>query len=345
MTPDTPDRSETEDGFVHPDPVMDAALDFLFMLQAAPDDAGLRARFETWRAADPRHAEMFDAVSGAWDLPELDQVARERAADVVRGPNPQAGGSPAALGPRSRRPKHSRWTRVVLAAAAVVLLALGLQHYPALMLHWRADHMTAAGVRDEIRLPDGSRMVLNTASAVALDFRNGRRSVTLLEGEAYFDVVHDAAHPFTVAANFSEVEVKGTAFSVRTDSAEDTVALEHGHVDVALLPGGREVAELAPGESITASAAKLSAVRPADLSTSLAWLQGRLVFADQPLGQVLSELGRYYGHAIIVADSGLNGVKVNGSYRLDDPERVIRSLAAASGASVTRIPGGILILR
>jgi transmembrane sensor len=337
---DQPELDEDKTGFVHPDPVMDAALNWLFTLQAAPEDVALRSEFENWRAANPLHAETFATVADAWELPELDMVAARLATRVT-----PAAEQPGAVITLPARPKRTALSRVAMAIAATVLLAIGIQQAPNLMLQWQADYTTVAGHNQETTLPDGSRMVLGTASAVSVDFEGSRRNVTLLKGEAYFDVVHDAAHPFKVAANFSEVEVKGTAFSVRTDDAGDTVVLERGMVDVARLQDRSDVASLVPGESVTASATRLSPVRKTDTVTSLAWLEGRIVFRDQPFSQVLGEIARYYASSVIVANSGLDNMKVNGSYRLDDPERVIRSLATATGASVTRLPGGILILR
>lgn len=340
MKSDQPELDEDNPGFVHADPVMDAALNWLFMLQASPDDAALRAEFDAWHRANPLHAETFTKVSDAWELPEMDMVA----ADIATRTTPVSQQSATVI-PLSVRPKRRAFWQVAMAAAAVVLLTLGLQQAPQLMLQWRADYSTVAGANQESMLPDGSRMVLGTASAVAVDFDGGRRNVTVLKGEAYFDVVHDAAHPFKVAGHFSEVEVKGTAFSVRTDDTGDTVVLQRGLVNVARLDDRSDTASLEPGDSITASATKLSAVKKADAATSFAWLEGRIVFKDQPFGQVLNEVERYYASPVVVANSKLNDMKVNGSYRLDDPERVIRSLATATGASVTRLPGGILILR
>lgn len=340
MKNDQPELDEDKTGFVHPNPVMDAALNWLFTLQASPEDVALRAEFESWRAASPLHAETFATVADAWELPELDTVAAELAMRVT--PAAERPSTVVTLPVRTKRPVLFR---AVMAIAASLLLVIGVQQAPSLMLQWQADYSTVPGRNEETTLPDGSRMVLGTASAVSVDFEGNRRNVTLLKGEAYFDVVHDASHPFKVAANYSEVEVKGTAFSVRTDDAGDTVVLERGMVDVARLQDRSDVASLVPGESITASATKLSPVRKADTVTSLAWLEGRIVFKDQPFAQVLGEVARYYASPVIVANSSLDTMKVNGSYRLDDPERVIRSLATATGASVTRLPGGILILR
>ncbi|NSZ33408.1 FecR family protein [Agrobacterium tumefaciens] len=340
MERDTHRRENEEQQFVHPDPAMDAALNWLFTLQASPDDANLRARLDDWLRADPSHSRAFDLAVGTWGLPEMDMVANEIAAR-----SEHAIALREAVDLRQTGPRRRLSPRIAMAAAAAVLLATGIQQYPDVMLRWRADYATPTGPHEEVSLPDGSRMILNTASAVSVNFQGAKRSVTLLRGEAYFDVVHDAARPFTVAASFSEVEVKGTAFSVRTDNAQDTVVLERGHIDVSLLQNREDVASLEPGESITASSNNLSVVRKSDTSTSFAWLQGRLVFTDQPFGQVLDEVERYYGRSILVANARLSSMRVNGSYRLDNPERVIHSLATAAGATVTRLPGGIIILR
>lgn len=338
MERDEAGRGEPEPEFSHPDPLTDAALDWLFTLQAHPDDPELKARFATWRNADSAHGEAFARVAQAWSLPEMDEVAR-RLLDQKGHPTER-------LGAAARRPAPGgRWTKLALAMAAALVLALGVQLYPGLALRWKADYLTLAGARQLVVLPDGSRMTLNTASAVALNFDGATRSVTLLQGEAYFDVVRDTSRPFTVTSHFSEVEVRGTAFSVRTDVTQDVVVLERGHVDVAQLPDRRVQAALNPGESIVATAASLSPIRRADPETSLAWLRGQLVFEDRPFDEVLDEVARYYGHAIIAANGGLAQIRVNGNYRLDDPERAVRSLATAAGATVTRLPGGILIVR
>lgn len=340
MASDKLEGSDKDNGYALPDPVMDAALNWFALLQGYPDDEEMKARFERWRKADPANAEAFFKVSGVWDLPELDLIATDVGNTVVRARTPEL-----VRQVYPSRARRSTWRSAALAAAAVIVLAVGIGQYPTIMLQLRADYQTETGAREEVTLPDGSRMTLNTASAVSLDFESGKRSVTLLQGEAYFDVVPDASRPFKVAAAFSEVEVKGTAFSVRSDPDMDTVVLERGLIDVTRLLAREETAELHPGESITATATALSAVRTTDPATALSWREGRLVFENQPFGQVLQEIGRYYGHSIVLTSDRVGKARVTGNYRLDNPERTIRSLAATVGGTVTRIPGGILILR
>jgi transmembrane sensor len=337
---DKPEQAERDDGFVLSDPAMDAALNWFTALQGYPNDPRLRSDFEAWRAADPKNEAAYSEVAGVWDFEELDVIA----ADIGRMEGAQQYAQPARPTP-SLQPHRSRWTSSIMAAAAVILVAVGVQQYPILMVQWRSDYQTVAGATENVTLPDGSKMTLNTSSAVAVDFEGGRRSVRLLQGEAYFDVVHDESRPFKVAAGYSEVVVKGTAFSVRTDSDEDMVILERGLVGVSRLSDKTDNAELHPGESITATASALSAVRPADTAIALSWRDGRLVFVDQPFEEVLSEIGRYYPHSIVVTNDRVAKAKVTGNYMLENPERIIRSLASTVGGNVTRIPGGIIILR
>ncbi len=105
------------------------------------------------------------------------------------------------------------WSRRILPGMAVAATVACLWIAgPGLWLRWQADALTGAGEMLVVTLPDGSRADLNSGTALAYDFAEGRRHVTLLQGEAWLDVIHDPAHPFTVDAGATEVTVKGTAF-------------------------------------------------------------------------------------------------------------------------------------
>ncbi|MET3792361.1 FecR family protein [Aquamicrobium terrae] len=327
-----------DNGFQHPDPVSDAALDWFVHLQEAPQDRKLREQFQIWLDSDPRHAAAFAKLEAMWTLPELDIASARLAARLDETPK-------ARVVPARRQVRRTgKWTKRLAALAAVMMVAIGIRSYPALMLRWNADHLTATGAQGEFVLPDGSRLMLNTASAVALDFEGQNRSVTLLQGEAFFDVVPDPARPFRVAGAFGDVEVKGTAFSVRT-GAEDTVILERGRVEVSRQGDDAGHATLSPGEKVEVSAAGLSPVTGIDAESALAWRTGWVTFQEKPLADVLADLGRYYEGRILTLDGSIGRVRVSGNYRLADPEGAIRSLAEAAGVKVTRLPGGIIILR
>jgi transmembrane sensor len=329
------DNPKPADRYSHPDPVTDEALDWLAYLQDEPDDPARRLAFQQWLAGDPVREEAVTRLERMRALPSLREATRQDAARVagpMRTPAPVRG-------------RHRASRMAAMAAAAALLLGIGLYEYPALMIRWQADYVTATGVIRRIALPDGSSMTLNTASAVALDFAGGRRQVTLLQGEAFFEVRKDADRPFRVTGHFSDAEVKGTAFAVRTDESEDSVLLTRGAVEVSRLSDPRDGRLLVPGQMVEATASGLSDAVAVDPNRPLAWLDGRIVVSDQPLGEALGELRRYFDGMIVIANRGAAATLVNGSFRLSDPEAAIRTLAASAGAATTRLPGGLLIIR
>ncbi len=320
----------------HPDPVKDEALDWFMRLQEDRRPKTL-AEFETWRAGERAREEAYEALVRMNAMPSLKRATEADAARLrLPAPSPVGG---------AVRAKPGTWLSAVSVMVAILLLVVAWHQYPALLRQWQAEYVTAAGGRETILLPDGSSVILNTASAIAVDFERGRRRVTLLDGEAFFDVRHDAAHPFVVAGHFSEVTVKGTAFGVRTDEQEDVVVLERGSVEVSRIANRSELAMLKPGEMVVATDMGLSAVRDTDTSRSLAWRDGRIVFHDRPFRNALDDLKRYFRGSVVVMTDRPADSLVSGNYRIDDPEAAIRTLAASAGVSVTRLPGGILILR
>jgi transmembrane sensor len=259
--------------------VEDQALDWFARLRNATPGAAEQAEFQAWLRQSPRHAEAIEELEAIWGSPAFAAATR---------------GLPVAVAAAHATPSRIRPARKLRtslgAIAAMLVVALGIWQAPALLLRWQADHITAVGDRATIALPDGSTLILNTASAVALDFEDGRRNVRLLRGEAFFDVRHDPARPFRVAGRFGAVEVKGTAFSVRENETEDTVILERGRVEVSLVANTADRATLAPDQQIVAGADTLSAVAPADPAMALAWRQGRIVFDDQPFARMTGAL-------------------------------------------------------
>jgi len=312
-------------------------MDWLIRMEAQPHNENQKAEFECWLAEDPAHASAFSRIATMWNLPEL-----KEATEILVAKHPVGTENPKVIAFKPRPVKA--WLRAVAAIAATVIVAVGIYQYPSLMLQWNADYITQAGMIRQLTLPDGSQLTLNTNSAVALNFSDGKRRVTLLQGEAYFDVVKDAEHPFVVAAQFSQTEVKGTAFTVRSEDDRDVVVLQRGLVEVSLESSRAISAELRPGQEVFAERNVLSHVQPADVETSLAWLSGRMSFNAEPLERVVAQVQRYYPHTILITRDSLKSNLVSGNYRLDNPEGILRSLAAATESTVYRLPGGILIL-
>lgn len=334
------DRSsgkKAEPGYRHADPVTDAALDWFVRLLDAPADPATLAAYRAWRQSDPRHAQAFDRLTEVGGMAELHSatLAHLPAAHLPANPVPMP----------IRQARHSRraWMGAI---AATGLLAVGGTHlYPDLRTRWSADHRTAVGERREVALPDGSRLILDSDTAVALAFGGEERRVALLRGRAWFDVVRDTARPFRVVAGFSTVEVTGTAFSVQSDDRGDSVFLERGRVTVSRPDDPGRPVILAPGDRLTATARGLTMQPRPDPAEAMSWRDGRYAFHNERFDTVVDTLRRYHAAPILLLDDRIGMTRVSGNYRLDDPAGALKALAGMVGARISSLPGGILVLR
>lgn len=316
------------------DVVMDAALDWFAHKQSGVSDPALDAGFERWISANPAHANAYAELAGVWHDPELLSASQRLARQVdMRAAKP----SYPVFGT-----KRAQWLAV---AAALVLFVGGYAAYPEIMLRWNADYRTMAGQTQNVVLPDGSRMLLNTDSAVELAYQGQQRGVRILKGEAWFDVVHDTSRPFRVAGHFGDVTVKGTAFVVRTEADRDVVALERGRVEVTQDEGTQPAVTLGPDQMVTVDEKSISGIEPFEPAEMLAWRDGRIAFSGKPLGSVLSDLSRYYDGRVFVLRRDLLSVAVSGNYRTDDAAGAIDSIVTAAGGRIDRLPGNFIIIR
>ncbi|SED61229.1 FecR family protein [Rhodobacter sp. 24-YEA-8] len=336
----TRERQETDSAtFTHEDPVADQALDWFVNLRNEAPSARASQAFADWLAEDSRHADEFLRLEDMWGAPGF--------RDAVLAAAPAQSGV-FGLRSASRAAGRSAWPRMAragVAAAAVFMLALGIWQGPHLWRIWHSDFYTVAGEQANLTLPDGSTMILNTASAVAIDFADGRREIRLLEGEAWFGVIPDTSRPFRVTGQYGTVTVTGTKFSLRLGADHDTVVLEEGRVEVAGSGAVAPPVTLEPEQMIFLGPSGLSQVQAADSASALAWRQGRILFDETPLSTVVDELQRYRSGTVMMMNSAVAGMAVSGNYRLDDVETAMRILAETAGLSLTRIPGGIIILR
>lgn len=316
---------------------MDEALDWFARTQA--DDLSERdhAAFQQWRAR-PDNAKAYDRVQMLWRSPALaEAVERQRPASMSALPK----SSTAASGYRIRRPRFIATAMAVAAAVALVVAADWIERTAD---GFFADHRTATGERTEVALADGSVMVLNSGTAVDLDFTADHRGVRLLSGEAYFEVVTDTQRPFEVRSDEAVVRVVGTGFAVQETEHDTLVTVRHGKVAVEGTAMPIQTAALGAGDRITAAQGRLSDVSRIDPDKALAWLDGRLIFHNRPLSEVVQEVRRYFPGWILVSDSRLNTLEVSGNYRLDNPAGIIAALAQASGAELFEASDYLLVL-
>lgn len=274
-----------------------------------PDEA---AQFDAWLAASPAHRAAFDRYNGLWR--ELDDLA-------VAPPRPAAANDAAPA------PAPGRKRRALAAAIALGLLATG--SVTAWRLSTDPSYATDIGERRVVTLDDGSRITLNTATALSVDFDAVRRRIALAQGEALFEVAHDPGRPFIVDAPSGSVRAVGTKFVVRIDNGHRlAVTVTEGKVLVARPAKRRddaEVAEPAPqtpltiGQSLDAQGPRLAvtSLPPSRLASRLAWRQGDVVFAGESLAAAAAEMQRYTDRHIQV-DPAVAYYSIGGYFRTND---------------------------
>jgi len=193
----------------------------------------------------------------------------------------------------------------------------------------RADYVTGTGQKSVIDLPDGTRVTLDADSAVDVAFTGGRRDVRLLNGRAFFDVVHDKAHPFAVQAAGRVVTALGTQFDVRLTPGAVRVVLAQGSVSVASAPGApaAPLVKLVPGQAFAAQNGAAGQVSSVDLDQALGWKQGVVEFQDRPLSEAIGVLNRYTRAQIVIKDPKVAAMRITGVFRTGDIARFGRSVS------------------
>ena len=301
---------------------MDQALDWLIVLDS-PNEEQTR-QFQQWLAADPAHADAFARAQAIWNGPQITQCAQSLAA------------RPAKITVLSRlRPQCKP-----LATAAVLIL--GLFSFSNLPMRLQADHLTVVGERQRLQLEDGSKVLLNTNSAFSSTINDQQRVARLYQGEAYFEVSPQPGQPLEIDAGLVTASVRDTAFAVRYLDGVTQVRVQRGDVDLRATRDDERV-RLSAGESIRIGPNGFDRPAKLDAATELAWVQGRLVFENCPLSQVLAELRRYYPGWIINNNERLANVAVTGNYRLDQPLDAVRSLAHITSAKLQEFPALVIL--
>lgn len=284
---------------------------------------------QAWRVSDPRHDKHLAEMEAIWR--DLGKVAETSAPPL-----------PPEVAPRRRRGLRAPTPRRATQAGAALAAAIALAVLADVPLRLQADLRTDVGERRIEQLADGSRVWLDTDSAVALDFTANHREVRLLRGRAEFEVAPDRSRPFTVDAGSGATTALGTRFIVqRQGDAADVTVTEHV-VQVTLDSGAS--ARVAEGQTVHYQGGTIGEIRLASRETAMAWTRGWLVFEDAPLGSVVAELARYHPGMIRLVGSELASRRVSGSIAVDNPEEALRTLESLLHLRATRIGSVVIFL-
>jgi transmembrane sensor len=287
------------------------------------------SELEDWLAQSPANAVAFMRLEAAWNrttrLAALQKPMRRTRAHAESS---------------SRRP-------VLKIAAAVVVTAAVSVGGSLLALHQENQTFaTTIGGREALSLVDGSKIELNTDTVLRMAEGSSQRKVWLDKGEAYFDIKHDAAHPFVVMVGSHRITDLGTKFIVRQDGDRVEVKLLEGSARLDANDGARsQTAVLKPGDVAIATADAMSVTKKPlkELANELGWRRGVLMFDHTTLAEAVVEFNRYNRQKIVIADPQIARLEIGGTFPSDDVKLFGRAAHIALGLHVEERNNTVII--
>jgi ferric-dicitrate binding protein FerR (iron transport regulator) len=204
---------------------------------------------------------------------------------------------------------------------------------------------TPPGVKSQIQLPDGTLVWLNSGTNLSFpsSFSDGTRNVKLL-GEAFFEVAKDEKHPFTVDLGKINIEVVGTKFNAINYEQE-------GQTEVVLASGKvrlferyenqrRLISEMEPGQqAIYLNAGNTISLKNVDTGKYTSWIEGKLIFRDDPMDEVVRKLDRWFNVQIEITDPNIGGYIYTATFQNETIEQILSLIKRTSPVEYAIIPG------
>lgn len=316
------DQEATDTPFVLPVPpgatistqVSQQAVNWLVTLQAGHVSEPVRAQWLDWRAAHVDHERAWQHI--------------EQMCGQLRAIN-----SPVAHGTLANQTAVSRRRRQTLACMALICSGAGawllLDTAPARVL--LADYRTATGQIEQITLADGTRVVMNTGTAINVTFDSEQRAITLLAGEILIDTAKDplfagkgVARPFLVHTAQGRLRALGTRFSVRQQDTHSQLHVYEGAVEIRPTEAYGSPVVIAAGGQTSFTSDAVAALQTVDAG-SATWVQEMLVAHDMSLAAFLAELSRYRTGRL-QCDDAVAMLRVSGIYPVTDTDKVLDML-------------------
>jgi len=307
------------------------AVDYLLALNGAPDET-VRQQVAAWLRSDPAHAVAYARAERAWELADgLDKseaATRSPTADEAKGK----------LLPPARLTRRRALTGGAIAATLAGLAGVG-------WFRQRDGIATAVGEIRDIRLPDGSVMHLNTNSRAVVRMTGSRRLVRLLQGEAFFDVAHDAARPFDVEMEGATVRALGTAFNIRVRAELVELTVTEGLVGVRTEKGMAEHVPAGQGAFIQPRTLALARLQDGEVEQRTLWRSKVIELNGESLGQAVDEFNRYRPEPIVIGDQRIAPLRVGGRFHIDEIDQFLAAVRQTLPVeTIVQDDGRILLL-
>ncbi|MCB5186753.1 FecR family protein [Methylobacillus caricis] len=281
--------------------------------------------FETWLNEDLEHKKAYKIVEKFWDSFEHLDPASAKSALLDM-------------------PSKKKITMGIKASLSVFLAAVSMWALVNSSIgdHYLADYSTTAGEMRDLVLDDGSRIKMNTGSAIDIAYSGTSRLIKLRQGEIVVQVAKDLTRPFIVETEHGTAQALGTQYLVKTVAGSTSVAViesivkvctaggyfAHKRIECLNLTPATGVAEIKPGMQ----------ANPVDVDEITAWTGGYLSFESAPLSTVLHELERYVPGKIYFDSASIGDLDVSGVVPVTDIDRAFAMLSKLLPISIQRYP-------
>jgi len=318
-----------------PRPTREAADWFTRLNEPTIETEELEA-FSAWRAKPENRAayerleDLGRAMSSLRDDPDMRQASADARA---RG-----------AGRRQRRFTTQRGAPLMIGALAAACVIAAIATATVMRL---PTYSTRVGETYSATLEDGSRIQLNTDSAVKVRYSAGQRRVELLRGQAMFQVAHNTQRPFIVASGGTEVRALGTRFDVRREGQTVRVVLAQGSVEVTDKSVRATPWRMTAGQALALEpkARTPPSPQPVDVPAATSWTTGNVTFEGASLSEAVAELNRYRRDKIILAPGVPGSRPIGGVFTAGDNDDFIAAVSALYHLKAVRQPNGDLKLQ
>jgi transmembrane sensor len=283
-------------------------------------------RFLIWER-DPANAAAFRQIEAGLEVLDRSRFARRGQGAPVR---------------------HTVVWGSALAVAAALVIGVMLVRAPQPDLPAQAApsmaeiYATRVGERRDVALADGTVITLNTASRMEVIYSDTARAVTLLEGQALFDVAPGRV-PFVAGAGGSLTTALGTEFDIRLRPEGPEIILVEGRVRVARQGDSRSDV-LTPGQRLTFRGGD-TVITEVDTSEATGWKTGMIRFRDVTLREAIEEMNRYSEVQLSAPDAALAARRFSGVFPAGDQDIFLESIllhfearALHDGRVITLLP-------
>lgn len=320
------------------------------------------AEFRTWIGRSEMHRDCFNQYLRTWkDFEEFSERSVSEVLDTfAEEPKPLSalgkltGGWSNAIGRQAAITAVVGFLMIALLGIAIRFVLNDGGGQPLVI------YATAVGENKSVSLADGTQIRLNTNSRMEVTYTKQERSIRLLKGEAFFDVIHDPKRPLVVYAGSGLVQAIGTAFVVRLKDADVEVLVTEGRVRLASMtePGSHlnevqsktsivvplAVVESGQNAKFAIDVEAIDTISSDEIERKLAWRDGALIFKGDPLEHVIEEVGRYTPIKIVISDPQIRDMKIGGYFRTGEVEAMLDALEESFSIRVMRINDRLIYL-